>query len=150
MEKSDRFKIYPTCKKCSQFFETDLLFEFHKLGPEWPRKWKVKSPKTHHTQVLAYAFFMAHWHSKKRMLRNKTDVPKMWPDISWCHISKYSLRKALSKSGGRFSKIKKYISYFDEIDLKIILSSIVSSTYKLNPTLFPKNLNAAARRRVYN
>lgn len=31
MDTSDRFKIFPTCKKCSQFFESDLLFEFHKL-----------------------------------------------------------------------------------------------------------------------
>ena len=47
-------------------------------------------------------------------------------------------------------KNKKSSKNFDETDLKIIQSSIVSSIYKLNPTLLPKNLNAAVPRNVYN
>ena len=73
----------------------------------------------------------------------------MWSDISWCHISKYSLRKALSKIWGKFKKMKKKTILMKPI-WKIFFSLIVSSIYKLNPTWFPKNLIAAVLRNVYN
>ena len=54
----------------------------------------------------------------------------MWSDISWCHISKYSLRKALSKVRGKFKK-----NYFDETGFKNILQLDCEFNLQAQPNL---------------
>ena len=96
MDKSDRFKIYPTCKKCSQFFESDLLFEFHKLGTRYITSEILVACKTLFEDLLTRGKTRTLWYLIKRMFRHKTDMSQMRSYISWRDIGKYTLCKTLS------------------------------------------------------
>ena len=92
----------------------------------------------------------AYWHSKKECFEIKPTCLKC--DLIFHGVISANIHyvKHYPKAEANFQKSKIFKNDFDETDMKIIESSIVSSIYKLNPTLLPKNLNAAVPRNVYN